>query len=513
MSRSFFFFILLSLLLPGYAFAQNAAEVPAIDAIFQRYHQFEHFEGAVLVAKKGQVIYKKAFGQANREWDIPNQVDTRFDIASISKQFTALLILQLYEEGKLHPDSTISAYLPAFRSDVGKKVSIHHLLTHTSGIPNYTSLPYVWSDSLINRYASDELIAKFCSGNLEFEPGSRYSYNNTGYFLLSVIAEEVSGRPFDQLIREKILKPLRMPDSGIDDRDEIIKRRAYGYELNDGVFTNARPMYMANLQGAGNMYATVEDLYRWDRALDRQELISPNGHDALMSSYTPPGENWIPPYRHTYGYGVGLTEVSRPDGSKMPMVFHSGHITGFSSFIARFTEDDHLVVMLSNIGKLSTARMNEIAQEVKNLLYEDAESKAGYEPAAQAETADNAGLRNRLFAAAQQGGPEAAVRQYYQLKQDFPYQYRDTESELVLLAEDLRNSNMDAAALQILWLNARVNPNWRTFYQLAESLSAAQQSDSAATFYKKSMRVNPRQSREQKQAFQQSEHILHQLNQ
>ncbi|MFP4092865.1 MAG: serine hydrolase [Cyclobacteriaceae bacterium] len=481
--------------------AQEEKQSAAIDEIFSRYHQFEHFQGAVLVAKKGEVFYKKAFGLANREWNIPNQPDTRFDIASISKQFTAMLVMQLIEEGKIHPDSSLSTYLPEYRQDVGSSVSIHHLLTHTSGIPNYTSIPYVWSDSLVRRYTSSELIRKFCSGDLEFAPGTQYSYNNSGYLLLSVVVERVSGKSFEEVLHERILQPLRMQHSGIDDRSRIIDKRAYGYVREVDGFTNASPMDMANLQGAGNMYATVEDLYLWDRALHQQKLLSRRGHLAMNTAYTTESDTWISPYTNSYGYGVGLTRLPGMDGKETQMVFHSGHITGYSSFMARFVEDEHLVVILSNIGNLSTARMNEIAQEVRNVLNETPHELP------------ERSMHLLLVKAALQGGAESAIEQYYQLKNDFPYEFTETENDLLLAANDLNSNNMDGAALEILKLNMQVNPGWKSFFLLGEAYYQQQKYKEAARLYRKSMRVNPRQSEEEKDAYTASEKALNMLNQ
>lgn len=499
---SFFSYLCIACLgvfIPMRGQAQEKAE--AIDLIFRKYHEYEGFQGAVLVAEKGEVIYKKAFGLANREWNIPNQVDSRFDIASVSKQFTAMLVMQMYEEGKIHPDSTISSYYPEYRSDIARRVTIHHLLTHRSGIPNYTSIPYIWSDSLINRYSSEEVIKKFCSGDLEFEPGSRYSYNNSGYFILSVLLEKVSGKPFAELLQEKILKPLRMDNTGVDKRAAIIDKRSYGYVQEDGRFLNARPMYMANLQGAGNMYSTVEDLYRWDRALHERKLISAKGHREMTKAFSEESDTWIPPYKNTYGYGMGVAKVPGPRDKALQMVFHSGHITGYSSFMARFVDDEHLVVMLSNLGEVSTARMNAIAQEVKNVLY-----GLPYEIPKRT-------LKSRLFDTIRNEGIEQALTQYTAITEAFPYKYQDTRDELHQLGMQLIAGNMGDEALEILKLNVRLHPGWKTYQALADAYYAREGYREAASLYKKSMQVNPRSTKEEKQAYQTVRNSLSSLNQ
>ena len=239
--------LLLLLLEGGIRFgvhAQPSDHVRAIDQIFKKFYEYESFQGAVLVADRGEVIYRQAFGQANREWSVPNTVDTRFNIASLSKQFTAVAVLQLVDEGKIHPDSTIAAYLPYYRSDIGQRVNVHQLLTHQSGIPNYTSLPYVWSDSLANRYTKHNLIRKFGSGELEFRPGTQFRYNNTGYLLLSAIIEAVGGEPFDTLLTHRVLRPAHLQHTGIDDRTQLVSQRAYGYDKNhQGLSSGKRDAY------------------------------------------------------------------------------------------------------------------------------------------------------------------------------------------------------------------------------------------------------------------------------
>ena len=190
------------------ALAQDhAAKIQELLALAHKYRQFN---GSALVAENGKVTYKGAFGMANMEWNIPNTPDTKFRLGSITKQFTATVILQLVEQGKIKLDAKLSDYLPEYRKDVGDKVTIHHLLTHTSGIPSYTGQPGFQENVSRNPYKVDEFVKKYASGNLEFEPGSKYSYNNSGYFLLGAIIERVTGKPYEQVLKENIFDPLGM---------------------------------------------------------------------------------------------------------------------------------------------------------------------------------------------------------------------------------------------------------------------------------------------------------------
>ncbi|HEV7904856.1 MAG TPA: serine hydrolase domain-containing protein, partial [Pyrinomonadaceae bacterium] len=176
------FILLVALAAAPVALAQDKAA--RIDEYMTRANKIRQFNGAVLVAENGKVIYKKGLGLANMEWNVPNEADTKFRLGSITKQFTAALIMQLVEQGKLKLDGKLSEYLPDYRKDVGDKVTIHHLLTHTSGIPSYTGLPNFFAEVSRDPYTPVEFVKKYASGDLEFEPGSKFRYNNSGYFLL-----------------------------------------------------------------------------------------------------------------------------------------------------------------------------------------------------------------------------------------------------------------------------------------------------------------------------------------
>ena len=162
------------------------------------------------------------------EWKISNTPDTKFRLGSITKQFTATLIMQLVEEGKVKLDGKLSDYLLDYRKDIGEKVTVHQLLNHTSGIPSYTALPGFFSDVSRNPYSVADFVKKYASNNLEFEPGSKFSYNNSGYFLLGAIVEKVTGKPYEQVLKEKILDPLGMKNTGYDHFDRLLEKRASG---------------------------------------------------------------------------------------------------------------------------------------------------------------------------------------------------------------------------------------------------------------------------------------------
>ncbi len=491
------FLIIILFINTGYA----QEEVNLLDELFTKYHRYEDFQGAVLVAEEGNIVYKNAFGLANREWNNLNQPDTKFDLASLSKQFLAVLILQLEQEGKIDLDSTLSTYYPEYRKDTGEKITIKQLLSHTSGIPNYTNIPYVWSDSLMNRYTKEDLVKKFCSMDLEFSPGSRYQYNNTGYFLLSMVVEKITGNSFEEELQKRIFTPLQMTHSGVDDRNKVLEKRAYGYTKNLDGYTNAPGVYMQNLQGAGNLYSTVDDLLKWDQALYTYRLVNKRSFQKMITPQTPPKTDWITPYANSYGFGVGLANVdpASKGGDSLEMQFHSGHISGFSSYMARFPERKILVIILSNLGGISTSRMNEIAQQAKNIIY-----GIPYEMPQRA-------LAPVLYKVTREEGLEAAIKKYHYLVESFPYDYKSTEKELEKLAQDLMNTKQQEAAIRFLELNVFINPNWRTFNSLAEAFKKNNNPEEAMKYYKKSLGENPGKTDLEKLAREESRQAIKNL--
>src|SRR6186997_3266803 len=213
-------FIFLLLAVSSALFAQQD-KAAKIDDLVKRFNELGQFNGSILVSENGRVIYKQGVGLANMEWGIPNTPDTKFRLGSITKQFTATLTLQLVEQGKIKLDGKLSDYLPEYRADIGSKVTIHHLLTHTSGIPSYTDQPGFFENVSRNPYKVDEFVKKYASGDLQFEPGSKYSYNNSGYFLLGAIIERITGKPYEQVLKENIFDPLGMKNTGYDHHGTI----------------------------------------------------------------------------------------------------------------------------------------------------------------------------------------------------------------------------------------------------------------------------------------------------
>jgi CubicO group peptidase (beta-lactamase class C family) len=312
------------------------------------------FSGAVLVAHQGKVIYSKAFGMANREWSIPNTTDTKFRLASVSKQFCSMVVMQLVQEGKVKLDDKITRYLPYYRTDTGDKITLHHLMSHQSGIEDYTSaFDYRGTISRLS-FDHDDFIKQHCSGDLLHEPGTIYSYCNAGYSILGRIVEKVTRKTFEENIQERVFEPLRMKNSGYDRNRYVIEKRASGYTYGSFGAENADYMDMDSSPGAaGAIYSTVEDMYLWDRALYTDALLDAKHRDLM---FTP--NRQVPEVKAAggraqsiYGYGWQIYTRTHPVTQKRTKVIgHGGAINGFRALEHRLVDDDAFVIILCNQG-------------------------------------------------------------------------------------------------------------------------------------------------------------------
>jgi CubicO group peptidase (beta-lactamase class C family) len=286
------------------------------------------FHGAILVARDGQVIISQGYGMADAERGTPNTPRTRFRLASLTKQFTAAAIMILQARGKLSVQNQICAYL-ADCPDGWRGITIQHLLTHTSGIPNYTDFAG-YEASQMQPATPEQLIARFRDEPLMFAPGTSYSYENSDYVLLGRIIEQVSGQPYADFLRDAIFAPLHMSASGVDSGLGDTPDHAVGYS---GFAGKAPPLDASTLFSAGALYSTVEDMYRWDQALYTDALLP----QALRSQM-------FTPFLNGYAYGW---KVAQPDGRLQ--LSHPGLIDGFATFVARYPDDRVTVIVLSNM--------------------------------------------------------------------------------------------------------------------------------------------------------------------
>src|SRR5262245_22514324 len=211
----------------SYALANSKAQM--IDQLLTKYYEYGQLNGTALVAENGRVIFRKAFGFADLEWHIPITIDTKFRIGSATKSFTAILILQLVERGKLKLEDKVTEYLSDFPGQKFDKITINHLLTHTSGIPDYNNKPDFFRMVQSGLLTEQEILKKISEYELLFEPGTKFSYSNDGYRLLGAIIEKIAGKPYAEVLRENILKPLNLTNTGYMSRTSILEKRALGY--------------------------------------------------------------------------------------------------------------------------------------------------------------------------------------------------------------------------------------------------------------------------------------------
>ncbi|MCU7494108.1 MAG: serine hydrolase [Ignavibacteria bacterium] len=446
-------------------FAQDAAK--KIDDLVSTYNEYGYFDGSLLVSDKGSVVLKKGYGMANIEWNIPNTPDTKFRLGSITKQFTSMLIMQLVEKGKINLDGKITDYLPYYRKDTGDRITIHMLLTHTSGIPSYTSQPDFGKTSRMY-YKPDDFIKEKCSGDLEFEPGSKIEYDNSGYFILGAIIEHVTGMSYEEALKENILGPLGMKNTGYDHPERIIPKRASGYDRRAGNFKNTEFIDMSLPYAAGALYSTVEDLLVWDKALQTDKLLSPELKKKMFHGYMKMGDMY-----YGYGWMIGKKIHGR---DSLGVIVHGGGINGFNTLNLMIPEAGQYVILFSNAGG---APLEKMADQIIDIL----EGKKVFEPRkslvlTMRRTLDNEGI-------------ESAIAKFKELK-DKKDEYAFDEGELNLLGYDLLQEGKTEYALEIFKLNTQEFPKSANAYDsYGEALLKKGLKEDAEKNYRKSLELNP----------------------
>jgi len=319
-----------------------------LNLLMKAYVNQNKFSGSVLVAQNGKILLCKGYGTSNHEHEVPNVPETKFRLGSITKQFTALAIMQLQEKGILNVNDPISNYIPNYPR--GEEITIHNLLTHTSGIPNLTDFPE-FEKKKIKPHTLEQVVNRFKDKPLEFNPGEKHRYSNSGYVLLSYIIEKASGKKYEDLLEQNIFIPLKMHNSGYDKASLILKNRAAGYSLgDDSKLENAPYIHMSFTTGSGALYSTVKDLYLWDQALCTEKLLSKKSLNTMFSSFL-----------GNYGYGwmIGKTFNRK-------FVGHCGRIDGFATEIRRGIDDNICIIVLSNFEH---SKPEEISDQIAAILF------------------------------------------------------------------------------------------------------------------------------------------------
>lgn len=360
MNRSLALPLVLSLLaapLSGHA-AVRKDLYPDIDQYMNAAAKAWHFMGSVLVARDGHVIIAKGYGMADVARELPNTPETEFRIGSNTKQFTSMAIMMLQAEGKLDVHDPVCKYVPDCPKD-WQPITIHDLLTHTSGIPDFTDFPS-YMKVRDKTLTPTQLLALFKDKPLDFKPGTKFEYSNSGYEVLGYIIEKVSGKSYAQFLQQRIFGPLGMTDSGYDRSHPTAKNHAEGYEAFDDAKKTYPPASFVDMSvpfSAGALYSTVRDLYMWDRALAAGKLLPAPLHQQMFARQAPVDKSG----KVFYGYGWF---VSTRFGH--PIYFHEGGIAGFTSVNSWFPDQHAYVIVLDNV---SSPYVMDVANSLTAILF------------------------------------------------------------------------------------------------------------------------------------------------
>lgn len=334
-------------LLLAVAPAAARAPAPALAQSIASFARAHDFSGTIMVRARGRTLFSRSFGLADRAFAVPAAADTRFRIASITKLFTAILILQLAQEERLDLDAPLRAALPDFPGEGGDRITIHQLLNHTSGLAQWDNVSS-YQEAFANGVAqyqqpltSEALLRRCCSAALARAPGSAFAYNNADYFVLGRIVERLTGKSFEAALAERILQPLRLDDTGMARWDAATPRLAptYFYRDDTGALVSDMPVYWENWYAAGGMYSTAPDLARFADALYGGRLLRPD----LLARLLRAGLD-------DYGYGLWSYSFTR-NGRAHRVAKRPGSIMGANAVLYRLLDDEVTIVLLANTNR------------------------------------------------------------------------------------------------------------------------------------------------------------------
>lgn len=399
-------------------------KVAAIEELMDRFYENEQYYGTILIAVQGEILYQRASGYADRDSLIPNTLDTKFRIASVTKQFTAMLVLQLYEAGKLDLEGKLTEYLPEYPKDKGDGITVHHLLTHRSGIvgePKVSNLEQI--EKLYHSPA--QMLDLITSFDLVFKPGARYEYSNFGYYLLGLIIERVSGKSYGDLLQEKICAPLGMTNTLPGVTGAEITKRAKGYHYSYFAGPQDAPhLDMSFVYSYGHLLSSVHDLYLWDRALYGENLLSIEMKELFFDEY-----GW-----HYQRVAVGN------EGQTARVNLICASVNGFKANMLRIADDEIFITQLTNHkehnGHILQGWGNvDISSRILAILYDQPydlpRKSAAYE----------------VFRTLLDSGEIAAVEKYSDLYENQQDKFWFKDEEFEILARELYDAGMLDEAL------------------------------------------------------------------
>jgi CubicO group peptidase (beta-lactamase class C family) len=376
--------------------------------------------------------------------------------------------VQLAAESKIKLAAPVTKYLPNYPKTNGDKITIHHLLTHTSGLPNYTSLSN-YRETMLNRHSPMDLVKLFEDLPLDFAPGEQFAYSNSGYVLLGVIIEKITGKTYAQVLQDKIFSPLEMNNTGFDHNREVLKNRAAGYNKNGTSFENASYINMTAAYAAGALYSTVEDLYLWDQALYTEKLAPKKYLDLLFKKHT---SAW----GGHYGYGWETSNMRIGDTKEeSKTIAHSGSINGFNTRITRFPTDQSVVILLNNTGG---APLHDMTTAINGILH----GKTYVFP--------KKSMAYTLLDTMEKGGIDAGLLWYQKNKASDDYHLN--ENEMNLSGYQLLGSDRAKEAAAIFKINTAAFPNsFNAYDSYGEALLVLGDTTQSIENYKKSVQLNP----------------------
>lgn len=445
-----------------------------LDALLARYHEIGLFDGVALVVRDGEVLVEKGYGPADRECNVANGPDTKLWIGSVTKVFTATMIARLVDAGRLSFDDRVGDLLPWYRQDTGQRMTVRHLLTHTTGLPDYMHLPGIEREGFAAAVGTGvidvrEFATDWCSHDLQWEPGSKWGYSNSGYVLLGAIIEQATGQTYEEVLNRLIVEPVGLRDTGdlaMRPRS-VVPRLAPGYERFAGEVVRARYWNVSTAYAAGSMYSTVGDLYRFHQALMRDDFVSPSARAAMFTAGV---GDW--------GAGWAVREMPiGPDGANRKVIGHEGYIYWTLTQVYDIPEDRTFIVVANDSGN---APFREIFKGIFDVLY-------GREPAWPQPSAGEA-----VHALASRQGADAAIARYRELQTAEPGGYEFSERALNALGYVLlQEGRMEAAVGIFRFMVETYGQSGNAWDSLGEGLAASGRKTEAISAYRRSLELMP----------------------
>ncbi|HBB95025.1 MAG TPA: serine hydrolase [Blastocatellia bacterium] len=434
-----------------------------IAALMSSLSERGQFNGSILVAEQGRMIYERGFGTSDVKHNAAFSPNTPVYLASLTKQFTALAIIMLAERNQLSYRDPLSKYFPEFPS-YAERITIRNLLNHTSGIPDYVELG-LERPGLTNKDVLSTLIRQPAPG---FAPGDKFEYSNSNYVLLALIIEKVSGQPYSLFLRQKIFVPLGMKHTFVYDQSRQKMSRAIGYNRFGDVSD-----YDLLTYGEGGIYSTVADLFKWDLALYTEKLVR---HATLDEAFT--RGNLNDGSSTSYGFGWAIAEYNGET-----IYAHAGRYGGFNTYIKRFPKERATIIFLTNHD---FRNMGAIGNALINILHDESY------------TLPKLSVAELLYRTYRTQGVAATVQRYRSLKQSADPTDDFSESELNELGYELLGKNQTQDAIEILKLNVEEFPlSWNVYDGLGEAFMKNGNKELAIENYKKSLELNPKNSNAQ----------------